>query len=122
MGTENTQGIAPKIYKYFTEKEVIGLDSTLCKMLDLARDHAGIPFIITSGKRSIEHNKEVGGVADSSHISGLAVDIRAGDDTTRAKVLMGLIKAGFQRIGIYSSHIHADIDTSKKNPVVWITQ
>ena len=34
------------------------------------------PIIITSGYRSVELNRKVGGVATSNHLSGCAVDIR----------------------------------------------
>ena len=37
---------------------------------------AGGPIIITSGYRSAELNRKVGGVATSNHLTGCAVDIR----------------------------------------------
>ena len=37
---------------------------------------AGEPIIITSGYRSAELNRKVGGVATSNHLTGCAVDIR----------------------------------------------
>ena len=37
---------------------------------------AGEPIIITSGYRSVELNRKVGGVATSNHLTGCAVDIR----------------------------------------------
>lgn len=101
-------------YKHFSAKEVAGLDPTLVKLLDWARDRAGVPFILTSGKR------EPGiGVENSAHEDGLAVDIRARDSRTRYKILQALLWVGFHRIGIYDRHIHADIDPDKPPEVVW---
>ena len=45
--------------------------------LDRIRERAGFPFIITSGYRTDSHNAAVGGVSNSSHKKGLAVDISA---------------------------------------------
>lgn len=108
------------MYKYFKEKEVKGLQIRLVQMLDRAREYAGVPFIITSGVRSEEHNNEVGGVDGSSHIKGLAVDIRAISSQERFKIITGLIAIGFKRIGIYKAHIHADIDNLKPADVMWL--
>lgn len=65
----------PTTWKYFKDKEVVGLKKELVDMLDLARGIAGIPFVINSGYRSVEKNDEVGGVEGSSHIKGFAADI-----------------------------------------------
>ena len=62
------------MYKYFKEKEIVGLNTGLVEMLDKAREIAGIPFIITSGVRTPKQNEDAGGVNDSSHRKGLAVD------------------------------------------------
>ena len=91
----------------------------LLHMLDTARDIAGIPFIITSGFRCHEHNKEVGGSPASSHMKGLAADIKA--NTTRGKYLIvkSLIQAGFNRIGVGKKFIHVDIDPDKTDSLMW---
>ena len=83
--------------------------------LDLARELAETPFNITSGYRCPKHNKEVGGVKDSAHVSGLAVDITVPDNVARLNIIRGLIIAGFRRIGIGKDFIHADIDKTKPN-------
>ena len=48
---------------------------TLSK-LEQARKLAGVPFIITSAYRCEEHNKSVGGKANSAHLRGYAVDLK----------------------------------------------
>jgi hypothetical protein len=55
----------------------------------------------------------VGGVANSSHLTGWAADIRADSSNRRYLVLKGLIEAGFTRIGIGQNFIHCDCDPSK---------
>lgn len=102
--------------KYFKSHEIQNLSPDLVVMLDRAREVSGVPFFITSGFRTAEHNKEVGGVADSSHLKGLAVDIACNTKTDRAHIVFGLLTAGFVRIKLYKSHVHCDIDTSKLSP------
>ena len=106
--------------KYFREDEILGLDPSLVERLDAARELCGFPFTITSGKRSPDDNNRVGGVEDSSHILGVAVDLRVPMETTlREKMIWALGLAGFKRIGIYTRHLHVDIDESKTQNVAW---
>ena len=79
-----------------------------------------MPFKITSGIRSKEVNQRVGGVKDSAHLKGMACDISTVDSRTRMRVLYGLIKVGFNRIGIGSNFIHVDDDPSKPEDVCWL--
>lgn len=106
-------------YKYFSVKESAGLNHQLMLKLDLARGYAGIPFKITSGYRTKEYNAKVGGVEDSSHTLGLAVDILCTTSENRLKMVSALLKAGFTRLGIGKDFIHADIDSSKPQNVIW---
>lgn len=94
-------------------------ESTLT-MLDKAREIAGVPFVITSGYRCEEHNRNVGGSPTSSHLYGWAVDIQAQGDRNRFAILQGLVKAGFTRIGIAKNFIHADNDPQKSSGVSWL--
>ena len=90
--------------------------------LDCARQDAGIPFIISSAMRCKAHNQEVGGVHDSAHLHGWAVDIRIPDSRTRFKVMKSLHKVGFNRFGLYP-HIphmlHVDCMPGKDSDVIW---
>lgn len=104
--------------KYFKEIEYNMNEDFLAK-LDKAREFANIPFIINSAYRSPEQNARVGGKPNSSHLRGLAVDIRANDSSTRYIVLNALINVGFNRIGVASSFIHVDDDKEKSNNVIW---
>ena len=103
----------PMKYKYFTEKEIVGLKPELVSILDNARDIAQTPFKITSGYRSPEKNKQVGGVPGSSHTKGLAVDLACTDNIKRTLILKSLYNCGSDLfIEICKSHIHLDIDKS----------
>ena len=109
-----------KTWKYFKPYEVVGLKTELVDMLDKARELAGIPFVITSGYRDANHNEDVGGVKDSSHTKGLAVDIRARNSNEHYLITKALFAVGFKRISkIYKGHIHCDIDTTKAQNVLF---
>lgn len=107
-------------WNYFTEEEVEGLDTQLVAMLDQARHFAGIPFQITSGFRPGDSEGFDNGVKQSAHMNRKAVDLRSHDSVSRYKILSGLYKAGFTRIGINNVHVHADIDESKPSEVFWL--
>lgn len=121
--------------KYFNENDdplIKGLTDTLLLMLDSSREAAGIPLIITSGLRSPGSNSVLkGAVPDSSHLTGMAVDLHVEDDQHFCKMLVGLVQGGFRRFGFYFSaattdskillprHIHVDVDETKPTPCVF---
>jgi uncharacterized protein YcbK (DUF882 family) len=89
-------------------------------MLDKARDIAGIPFKINSGYRTMVHNAEIGGVSNSSHLSGLAADVSCKESRHRFIMIAAFIAAGFTRIGIAKTFIHVDCDKDKDQSVSWV--
>lgn len=54
---------------------VRNLCSLIIEVLEPARVKLGAPIIVSSGYRSVALNKAVGGVQNSQHISGQAVDV-----------------------------------------------
>lgn len=96
------------------------MDYTFTRKLDRAREISGVPYVITSGYRCEKYNKDVGGKPDSSHPKGLAADIYTDGSRWRFKILDGLIRAGFTRIGIADDFIHADDDKDKDPEVAWV--
>jgi hypothetical protein len=129
-------------YHWFSDQEVAQwqLDGQVWAMLDMARQKTvdddpnkkGVPFIITRGKDTLQHEMALhGGVSDSSHILGLGVDLSVTDDASLCAILVGLFYAGFRRIGIYGTlangkmvptHIHADFDAQLPTPATWVMQ
>lgn len=89
-------------------------------MLDRARSAAGIPFKISSGYRTPEHNRAVGGVANSAHLEGYAADIICFDSRSRSIILRALVQVGFNRIGVARTFIHVDDDPGKRADVTWL--
>jgi len=94
------------------------MDVDFLAKLDEAREFAGIPFIINSAYRSPTHPESIKNPT-SSHIKGLAVDIKAKDSTTRFKVIEALVSVGFTRLGIADTFIHVDWDFDKTQQVIW---
>ena len=103
--------------KYFKEVEY-KMDVDFLIKLDKAREFAKVPFVINSAYRSPEHKESIKNPT-SSHIKGLAVDIKATDSRTRYKVLNALMHVGFNRIGIADTFIHVDLDLDKTQNVIW---
>lgn len=95
------------------------MDEQFLNKLDDARGIAKIPFKITSGYRTGEHNELIGGVDSSAHTRGNAVDIACRDSRSRWLILNALMLVGFNRIGIADTFIHVDDDPTKAENVIW---
>jgi len=95
------------------------MDKDFLIQLDTARAIAGIPFKITSGYRTKEHNEKVGGVPKSSHLKGLAADISITNSTNRFIVISALLEVGITRIGVGKNFLHCDCDKEKSQSVMW---
>ena len=115
-----------RTYRHFVEEELecnCGCGGQakprFIEQLDKARENAGVPFVITSGFRCENYNREVGGVPDSAHTKGLAADIRVSTSHHRYVIVRGLYEAGFERLGVYQNFIHADIDPDKPTKIMW---
>ena len=91
---------------------------TLAK-LNVARETAGIPFVITSACRCPAHNAKVGGKPSSAHLRGHAVDIRTQTSSHRYIIVAALLAAGFNRIGLADTFIHVDDDPSLPERVIF---
>lgn len=96
------------------------MEPTVLEALDIARDIYGHPMKINSGVRSVEHNKKVGGSKNSSHLLGWAVDIHVPSSEKRFLMVEALLDAGFHRLGLGSTFIHADMDPNKTPNCLWV--
>ena len=113
---------------YFDEKEFTrcqppckleDMDERFLAKLDLARAKAGIPFVLNCAYRSRAWDLSKGRTGNSAHCSGKAVDIRCNTSANRMKIMQGLLAAGFTRIGIGRTFVHADSDETKPQGVIW---
>jgi zinc D-Ala-D-Ala carboxypeptidase len=114
-----------KYFKYeeFDSPDIQGsgqmMSDSFIKMLDSVREEYGKPIRINSGYRTEEANIKAGGVSNSSHLKGLAADLRVKNSKERYELLTVLMKY-FDRIGVAKSFIHVDIDEDKPQGVIWV--
>ena len=122
-------------FKYFTYSEfdqpgLVGsgeefMSDKFIYMLDEARGLYGKGIKINSGYRSEAYQQELAkkyktGVAKNSpHTEGIAADIHVGSSRDRWKLVNSLLLAGFTRIGIASTFVHADISETRQQNVIW---
>jgi uncharacterized protein YcbK (DUF882 family) len=124
------------VFKYFNRKEFAckcgcgenHISDSFIELLDAAREHAGIPFKISSGYRCENHNRNEDGKANSSHtlLDGNgethACDIIAEGSRARSLIVESLYAVGGDRIGISKEggFIHFDTDDTKDKNVLWL--
>lgn len=105
------------VIDYFSESEFercvpsckkSDMDSGFLKRLNKARRMAGLPFVLNSAYRSVDHEKSMNRTGNSYHTKGRAVDIRCLDGNSRAVIVKALLDAGFHGIGISNKFIHVD--------------
>lgn len=90
----------------------VKIDSNLVMLLQELRRLIGKPITITSGYRCPKHNKEVGGVEESFHTQGLAVDITGDFNIVQVSLLARTV--GFGGIGIYTKRNFLHLDLGPK--------
>ncbi len=88
------------------------------EQLEILRTEVGKAITVTSGYRTVEHNKSVGGEANSLHLCGMAADIKIAGVTPTAlrDTIERLITAGKMKqggIGLYNTFVHYDIRGTK---------
>ena len=91
----------------------VAIKLRLIAALQSLRDRVGVPITITSGYRCMEHNRKVGGVKNSRHVSGEAADIHIHGMTAKEMYGHALAIYEFRNggIGIYPQRkfIHVDV-------------
>lgn len=86
------------------------MQEKLLKVADRVRAHFGNPAIVTSGVRCQQHNKAVGGVANSRHLQGKAMDFSVSGFS--ASSVLQYVQAQPEiryAYAIDSNHVHMDI-------------
>lgn len=79
-----------------------------------------LPLVFTSGFRCAGCNEKAGGVKNSAHMRGNAVDITVTTSGMRFWILENARRTHFKRIGIGKNMIHLDVDTTLPNHVIWL--
>lgn len=74
---------------------------------------------VTSARRSPEKNSRVGGVENSAHLSGLAIDLSCTNSILRKLLIASAVDAATPRIGIGKNYLHFDWDVEKPS-CIWV--
>lgn len=90
------------------------ISEKLVKILQAIRSHFGQPVNLTSGYRTVSHNKKVGGADYSQHIYGMAADVvvvgvRPDEVADYAETLL----PNTGGIGRYKDFTHIDVRSTK---------
>lgn len=93
-----------------TTAQIINI-AHLALIMQRIRDALSEPITITSGLRSAEHNKQVGGSPSSHHLSGSACDFTVRNISPRDAgfVIATILNVGFLppcELIIYKTHLH----------------
>ena len=91
----------------------VKFDPELIRRLQKMRDELKAPIRIASGFRCPDYNKRVGGVTNSYHLRGQAVDIKSNVPMER---LYALAEKYFEDggIGKYETFVHVDTGTKRR--------
>ena len=90
--------------------------------LEYIREKLGnYPILVTSGFRNKEVNKAVGGVRNSDHLEGLAVDIIIKNNKSIKDTAKQIIETQleFDQIIIYRNFIHLGFNKRMRRQIVW---
>lgn len=116
-------------YREFDSPDMVGsgemMNQAFLETLDQIREDSGVPMIVNSGYRTKEHNAQIykslkkNVNTNSSHLKGIAVDIKCKDSQDRKKLIFAALDNGITRIGVSKTFIHLDMDETKVD-AIWI--
>lgn len=98
------------------------VDPSFLWHLNLARDYAGIAFVVISGCRCEQHNKAEGGTEYSDHLCLPAcegADIYVENSLARFRIISAALNAGFKRIGVAKTFVHLGSRRNNPQNVLW---
>lgn len=96
------------------------VDDSLIIALEKLERESGLELEFSSGYRCKACNAAAGGVKNSAHLRGMAVDILVDNSSERWHLLSSIAKMGFRRIGVGRGFIHLDLDLTLPQDVVWL--
>jgi len=100
------------------------MDSDFLWNLDLAADYSesragyNVPYVINSGCRCPAHNKAEKS-SSRNHVEGKAADIKYQNNTELMWIIIGLVLAGFHRMGINRKYKFIHVDSMEKVISCW---
>lgn len=95
------------------------VDSRLIDRLEAIREFADIPIQITSGYRCPTRNAEVGGEANSAHLTGEAADFFVSGNRDRFRFIEALVWTETFRYGLGKDFLHVDVSLKNPPDVAW---
>lgn len=100
---------------------IVDLDVTMIKTLELIEHILDRELLITSGYRSPSHPIEAAKSKPGEHSTGLAVDVACADPSQFYRLVEAAIEVGIKRIGISrkKGFVHLGLDNSRPNPTIW---
>lgn len=108
-----------ELKKCFPPSSLQDMKQSTMDRFDKARDYAGIPLVITCAYRTPQWDKDRDRSGTGAHTLGRAMDIRCRSMKNRYKIITALLKAGFTRIGVYETFIHADDSPNHEKEIIW---
>ena len=95
-------------------EDLVRISPVLLDILHSIRHHFNAPVTITSGYRTPEHNKKVGGAKKSTHKVGIAADIVVkGVSPGKVAQYAELLMPDYGGIGEYRTFVHIDVRHEK---------
>jgi uncharacterized protein YcbK (DUF882 family) len=87
----------------------------LAAAFEALRAIVGLPLVVLSAYRTPAYNAAVGGVPDSQHVQGRALDLRPPNGWTPVS-LAAIAKdiAGIRGLGVYATFVHIDVRPTTK--------
>ena len=103
------------------EKQTENLRFVANNLEDIREKLGNYPILVTSGFRSKKVNKGVGGVSNSDHLEGLAVDIIVKNNKSIKDTAKQIIETQleFDQIIIYRNFIHLGFNKRMRRQIVW---
>lgn len=95
------------------------IDARIERLVSEIERDVGEALEVTSGYRCTAHNEKVKGSKTSSHLDGLAVDLRTATSGMRFRIVHSAMKHGVTRIGMGRGFVHLDLDRLKVQRVIW---
>lgn len=91
----------------------VRMDEKVIRLMQNIRNHFGSPITVTSGMRCKTHNKNVGGIKNSEHLKGKAVDFKVRGVSPRKVQDYAYSLNQIGGTGYYNTFTHVDVKGDK---------